>query len=186
MSLVLGDEPRAERAEGLAALALGPLPGALDLKNALRDVVGEAIAGDHVERIVFGQIARALADDDAELDFPVELGGIFRHHGVVVRAADARRRLVEDDRLLRDLHAGLGGVVGIIEPDGDEIADAADAGADARLALHQRQLFRLELAQLVKPAGDNAVTRDIGDDLRQVADAAFPSIMPGFSRPGAP
>ena len=52
LDLVLGDEPGAERAEGLAALALGPLPGALDLKDALGDVVGEAIAGDDVERVV--------------------------------------------------------------------------------------------------------------------------------------
>src|SRR5262249_44473711 len=41
--LVLGDEPRAERAERLAALALDPLPGALDLEHALRHVIGEAI-----------------------------------------------------------------------------------------------------------------------------------------------
>jgi hypothetical protein len=64
-------------------------------------------------------------------------------------------------------------VVGIIEPDGDEIADAADASADARLALHQRQLFRLELAQLVQARGRQRCTRDVGDHLRQVADAAF-------------
>src|SRR5580692_4868715 len=148
LELVLGDEPRPERAEGLAALPLGPLPGALDLENALRDVVGEAIAGDDVERLVLGEIAGALANDDAELDFPVELGGILRNHGVVVRAADARRRLVENDRLLRDLHAGFGGVVGIIEPDGDEIADLADARPDARIAASQRQFLGFELAEL--------------------------------------
>src|SRR4029077_11410447 len=73
LDLVLVDEPRAERAESLAALALGPLPGALDLEHALGDVVGEAIAGDHVERLVLAQVARAATDDDAELHFPVEL-----------------------------------------------------------------------------------------------------------------
>src|SRR4029077_18822372 len=153
LDLVLGDEPRADRAECLAALALGPLAGALDLEHALGDVVGEAIAGHHIERLVLAQVAGARADDDAELDFPVELCRIPRDDGVVVRAAQARRRLVEDDRLLRDRHAGLGGVVGIIQPDGDEIADFADARPDPRLTFHQRQFFRIELFQLGEAAG---------------------------------
>src|SRR4029077_2166741 len=71
LDLVLGDEPRAERAEGLAALALGPLAGALDLEHALGDVVGEAIAGDDVERLVLAQVWGARADDEAELDFSI-------------------------------------------------------------------------------------------------------------------
>src|SRR5262249_38396388 len=37
---VLVDEPGPERTEGLAALALGPLSGALELKDALGDVIG--------------------------------------------------------------------------------------------------------------------------------------------------
>src|SRR5579864_9663199 len=102
LDLVPGDEPRPEWAERLAALAFGPLPGALDLKHPLGDVVGEAIAGDRVERLVLRQVAGAAADDDAELHLPVELRRILRDHGVVVRPADAARRLVEDDRLLRD------------------------------------------------------------------------------------
>src|SRR5208282_1054370 len=121
--LILGDQPGPERTESLAALALGPLAAALELENTLGDVVGEAIAGDRLHRLVLGEIARTAADDDAELAFVVELGRALRHHGVVVRPANAARRLVEDDRLLRQWHAGLGGVVGIIEADGDEIAD---------------------------------------------------------------
>ena len=75
LDLVLGDEPRADRAEGLAALALVPLAAAaLDLEDALGHVVAEEIAGDRVLRLVLGEIARALADDDAELDLVVELG----------------------------------------------------------------------------------------------------------------
>src|SRR3984957_19591540 len=45
LDLVLGDEPWAERAKRLAAFALGPLAGALDLEHALGDVVRAAIAG---------------------------------------------------------------------------------------------------------------------------------------------
>ena len=33
----------------------------------------------------------------------------------------------------------LGGVVGVIQADGDEIADLADARAEPRLAAHRRQ-----------------------------------------------
>src|SRR5262249_8267712 len=84
LDLVLGDEPGAERPEGLAAFAFGPLPSALDLKDALGDIVGKTIAGDDVERAFFAQVARTAADDDAELDLPIELGRIFRNDGVVI------------------------------------------------------------------------------------------------------
>ena len=63
-------------------------------------------------------------------------------------SADAGRRLVEDDRLLRDRHAGFGRVIGIVESDGDEVADTADAGAEPRIAAHERQLVDRRLADL--------------------------------------
>ncbi len=50
--LVGGDQPRADRAEGVGALALGPLAAALDLKLALGDVVDDAIAGDVLARVM--------------------------------------------------------------------------------------------------------------------------------------
>src|SRR5262249_42434091 len=169
LDLVLGDEPGAQRAEGLAAFAFGPLAGTLDLKHPLGDVVGEAIAGDDIERSFFAQIARAAADDDAELDLPVELRGILWDDGVVVRPADAGRRLIEDDRLFRDRHAGFGGVVGIVQPDGDEIADLADASAEPLLAAYERQLFDFKLAQLVEALARKCVAGNVGHDFRKVA-----------------
>src|SRR5580700_2312075 len=184
LELVLGDEPRAERAKGLAALAFGPLAGALDLEHALGDVVGEAIAGDDVERLFLAQVAGARADDNAELDFPVEFCRVPRDDGVVARAAQARRRLVEDDRLFRDRHAGLGGMVGIIEPDGDEIAGPGDARPDPRLAFHQWQFFRIELFQLGKAAGREHVGGNVGNDFRQIADVAFGIDQAGFFAAG--
>ena len=47
-----GDEPRANRAEGVAALALVPLAAALELVLALGDVVDDAVAGNVRERVV--------------------------------------------------------------------------------------------------------------------------------------
>src|SRR6185437_8083379 len=74
LDLVFGDEPRADRAERLAALALHPLAaGALDLEIALGHVVADEIAGDRSLRLALLQVARALADDDADLDLVVEL-----------------------------------------------------------------------------------------------------------------
>src|SRR4051812_19318784 len=64
LDLVLGDEPGPERAEGLAALALGPLAAALDLELPLGDVVADAVAGDDVERVLLREIAGARADHD--------------------------------------------------------------------------------------------------------------------------
>ena len=74
LDFVLGDEPRTDRSEGLAALALVPLSAAaFDLEDALRHIVAEEIAGDGVLRFVAREITRAFSDDDAEFDLPVEL-----------------------------------------------------------------------------------------------------------------
>src|SRR5262249_54445014 len=97
---VPGDEPGAEGAEGFAALALGPLAGALDLEFAFRHVIGEAVAGHRVHGGALGEITGAAADHHAEFYLVVKLGRTFRDHGVFIRTADAIWRLVEDDRLL--------------------------------------------------------------------------------------
>src|SRR5215471_9270799 len=159
LDLILGDQPRADGAEALGALALDPLPAALDLEYALRHV--------------FRQVARALADDDGELDLPVELARLLGNNRVVVGPADAGRHLVEDDRLFRDRRAGLGRVVGIVEPDGDEIADAANAGAEPRIAANERQLVDRGLANLGEALGRQRFCGDIRHHFREVADAAF-------------
>jgi hypothetical protein len=67
----------------------------------------------------------------------------------------------------------ISGVVGIVKPNGDEIADFADARADARRAAHERQLVDVDLAQLGKPLRRKFVAGDVGDDFRQIADAAL-------------
>ncbi len=48
-----GDEPRADRAEGVGRLALVPLAAALGLEVALAHVVDDAVAGDVVEGVLF-------------------------------------------------------------------------------------------------------------------------------------
>src|SRR5205085_1909876 len=50
--LVGGHEPRADRAKGVAALALRPLTAAFQLEFALGDVIDEAKAGDVLWRVM--------------------------------------------------------------------------------------------------------------------------------------
>src|SRR5690606_15110429 len=65
--LVGRHQPRPERREAVAALALVPRAAAVELEAALRQVVDDAVAGDVVERPLLLDIARLRADDDAEL-----------------------------------------------------------------------------------------------------------------------
>src|SRR5437764_1362376 len=86
--LVGGDQPRPHWAEGVAALALGPLAAALELVFALGDVIDDAIAGDVLGRVMYRDIERLRADDDAELDLVIGLLRALRDDHVIVRAAD--------------------------------------------------------------------------------------------------
>ncbi len=78
-------EPGADRAEGIAALALVPGGTTLHLVFALGHVVDHHIAGDMVERRPLAHVLRARADDDAQFDLVVGLDGILRDDHVVVR-----------------------------------------------------------------------------------------------------
>src|SRR3954466_3796157 len=170
--LVLGDEPRSERAEGLAALALGPLAAALGLEVAFRDVVANAITRDDIERVLLGQVAPARTDHDCDLTLVIEFGRALRDHRVVVRSDDAVRRLLEDDGLLRDRRPGFGSVVGVIETDGHEVTRVADARAKPRASLHGRQLGQVGLLDFGEALGRERLARNVGHDLREVADLA--------------
>ena len=182
--LVRGNKPRAERPKSLAALALGPLAGAFQLEGALGDVVGDAIAGDVIEGVLLRDIACAPADHHRELDFPVSLLRPLRQHGLVVRADDAVRSLVEDDRLLGDRHAGFRGMVGIVQSDRDVIADVSDAGPEPRAAAHQGELVELGFADLGEAARAQGLAGDIGHDARKIADAALAVEDAGFFAAG--
>src|SRR5665811_977489 len=102
----------------------------------------------------------------------IELAGVLRDHGVVVRPADAARRLVKDDRLLRNRVTALGGVIGVIEPDREVIAHMADAGAEPRLAGDGLEPLEIGLPDLGEAAGGQHGAVDIRHDARQVPDFA--------------
>ncbi len=133
-------EPRPQRAEGLAVLPLVPGPAALDLVLPLGDVVRDRVPGDVREPLLRRlEVAGGAADDDAEFRLPVGTGGARRDQHGVVRADDGVRRLEEEDRLLGDRGAGLAGVVVVVEPDADDLADAGQRRAGAQPRRVQRR-----------------------------------------------
>ena len=127
------------------------------------------------ERLAFADIARARADDDRELDFPIGFCRALGDHDVVVRPYDAGRGLGEQHRLLGDRHAGFGRVVGVIEPDGNEIADMGKAWADPGRAAHRGQGFRLEFGEAGQRAGREHIGVDVRHHFAQVPQ--LPSVV---------
>src|SRR4029077_7958606 len=165
LDLILGHEPGTDRPESLAALALVPLAAAaLDLEHALGYIVAQEISGNGVLCLVLRQIARPLANDDAEFDLPVELARFVRGDRVVVRPANAARGLVKDDRLLRNRHARFRRVVGIVESDGNEVADTANAGAKSRLAGYRLHPLEVCLPDFRKAARGEHLAIDVLHD----------------------
>src|SRR6266576_3310731 len=131
--LVGRGEKRAERREGVAALALHPLAAALELEGPLRVVVVEHVAR-HVlprEHGVSLDIAGAAANDDCELHLPMGLGAAFRDDHVVVGAAQGGRGLEEQYRLCRDRLSCFLGVIAIIQADAHDLARPRDRGSQA-------------------------------------------------------
>ena len=124
------DQPGTQRAKSIAALALVPLAAALELEGAFGQIVDDAVPGDVPGGIRLADVARHAADHHAELDFPVHLGGAARFQHRVVGSGDAARGLHEHDGFGRNLGAGFGGMIGVVEPDGDEFSDPAHAGAE--------------------------------------------------------
>ena len=142
--LVARGEPWADGAEGVARLALGPLALVLDLELALGDVVGDAVARDMIQRVRLRHVLGGLADDDTQFDLPVGLHRTARDDDVVVRADDGGACLHEDHGLAGYRVAGLRRMVGIVQADADELARARDAGAETRVAVHDRQAAHID------------------------------------------
>ena len=82
------------------------------------------------------------------------------------------RRLVEQDRLGRDRLRRLSlRVVGVVEADGDEIADIADAGAQPRLAGHERKALGIQGREALHLRRGQGRGGDVGDLGREIANA---------------
>jgi hypothetical protein len=143
------------------------------LEGALRDVVDDAVAGDVAQRRGLVDVLRLGPDHHPELDLPVELGRAPGLHYVVVGPADAGGGLEEHDRLGRNRKPRLLGMIGVVEPDRDELADADIRHAEARIAVHRRQRLRLDPREHLQAARRELSRADVLDDLRKVAQPAL-------------
>src|SRR4029077_14371151 len=97
---------------------------------------------------------------------------------------DAGRRLLEDDRLLRDRLAGLGGMIRIVEPDGDEVANPPHARAQPLAFRNKRQPVDLGTTDRVEPSWAENVASDIRYDAGEIANTASRVNDPGFLAAG--
>src|SRR5262245_44222047 len=75
-------------------------------------------------------------------------------------------------------------MVGVIEPNGDEITDPADAWAEPGIAAHRRQIVGLELAHASEAFGGERLAGQVWNHLRQITDAALGIEDSGFFAPG--
>jgi len=135
---------------------------------AFRHVVADAIAGDMSARPLFADIACARTDHDRELHLPIRLFRALGDHDVVIRTNDAGGRFGEQHRLFWNGHAGFGRVVGIVEPDGDKIADSPETGPDPGRAAHRGQGLWFELGQTRQHARSERVGVDVRHHFAQI------------------
>ena len=70
--------------------------------------------------------------------------------------------------------AGFGGVIRIIQADGDEVSHIADAGAETLAGRHQRQRCGIDGLETREALGAERIARNVRDKPREVADVARP------------
>ena len=82
------------------------------------------------------------------------------------------------------LRAGLGGMLGVVEADAHQFADAADAGAEADRRFDQRQRRRIDRPQSRERRGGEGLAGDVVDHAaRGCGFCPAASTIPGCSSP---
>ena len=132
--LVCRDENRAHGAEGVERLALEPLIVAL-LEIARGHVIDHGVAEDVFEGFVERDVPPAGADHHRQLDLVVELLGHRVVDHVVARPDHRRAGLGEVDGVLRHGGAALGGVVGVVAAEAEDVPGGRRDGSQKANAL---------------------------------------------------
>ena len=144
----------------------------IDGEAAVGDVVTDAVAGDVLQGVGLGHVAALLADDDAQLDLPIDVIG--RHLGNADRIAGVGerggRRLPEEvgEGFLAfgGLSAALDDVIAVVAGQQDDLARLRDRrqqldrlDGDAQFAAILPELFGGALAQVGYRGGGFSVRR---------------------------
>ena len=143
-----GNEPRTQRPERLARLALQPLPVALHLEAAFGHVVANAIPSHIGHGVFFFDVARTFAHHERDLQFPIHAIGALGIDDVVERARDRVAELVEQNGLGWDVLASLTRMISIVEPDRYKAPGSRDWRPKPRSGRGKRQRIWIERAQL--------------------------------------
>src|SRR4029078_955996 len=178
------NEPGPERADRVVALGLDPFAGPALLQAPLRDVVADAIAGDIGERLGLRYVLRPRADDHRELDLVVHALEALGLKHRVSGTGDAGACLGEHDRHLGNRHAGLLGVIAIVQPDTEEFRHHPDRWADAGCALDQRQRRDVEGLETIQAFPSERSTGQVAYQSGEIADLAACVEQAGSFAPG--
>ncbi len=142
--LIGGDQPGPQRSERIVALGLDPFARTAFLQTPLGDVVADRVARDIVQRVGLGDALRARADHHGKLDLVVHpLEALGRKHRIVW-PRDARACLGEHDGHFGDRHAGLLGMVPVVQADAEKFRHHTYRRADSRIAFDQGQRRKVE------------------------------------------
>src|SRR5688572_15505968 len=76
-------------------------------------------------------------------------------------------------------------MVRVVQTNAEELADASQAGADPRVAVHPGQGRRIQLLQLRQRLRQQDVPPDIGNHTREVADLSVAVEQSGFFTAGS-
>ena len=128
--LVSGDDGWAEGAEGGEGFAEGPLRGG-ELDVAGGDVVADGVAEDVLLPVGGGDLVAGFGDDEGEFGLVVGLGAEFGEDDGDVGADNGAGELHEDGGDLLDGHVGFGGVLLVVEADGEDAWRARDGGEES-------------------------------------------------------
>ncbi len=115
-----GDALGADGAERVEALGARPLAlGVLDVSR--RQVVGAPVTAHVVEGVALGDPPAAGPDLDAQLGFRVHVRRLGRKHDRLARPDQCVLELAEEERRCGRVVAELGGVLGVVASDADDL-----------------------------------------------------------------
>jgi hypothetical protein len=114
-----------------------------------------------------------------QLDLPVRLHRPTGNFDGIVGPVDRRGGFHEDNGFARGLHPSLGRVVGVIEPDADELGHRGDRRREPWRTLNARQVQRVQGLQARQPARRQSARIDIRQHAGKVADLSRRAQKPG-------